>query len=94
MYALTRQVQWKFNERCAKAFCLALMKIAMSDNRQCHIILFSKEVIHYDLLNIDGLEQLMQFLNQTFSGGTDLAACLNKCLEKCNNSSGKIQMWL
>ncbi|HGJ5857835.1 ATPase RavA stimulator ViaA [Arsenophonus nasoniae] len=79
----------KFNERCAKAFCLALMKIAMSDNRQCHIILFSKEVIHYDLLNIDGLEQLMQFLNQTFSGGTDLAACLNKCLEKMQQQQWK-----
>ncbi|CAA2929796.1 hypothetical protein ARSQ2_02450 [Arsenophonus endosymbiont of Bemisia tabaci Q2] len=36
----------------------------------------------------------MQFLNQTFSGGTDLPACLNKCLEKCKNSNGKIQMWL
>ena len=35
----------KFNEHCAKAFCLALMKIAMPDNRQCHIILFSMEVI-------------------------------------------------
>lgn len=79
----------QFNERCAKAFGLALMKIAMSDNRQCHIILFSKEVIHYDLLNIDGLEQLMQFLNQTFSGGTDLAACLNKCLEKMQEQQWK-----
>lgn len=79
----------KFNENCAKAFCLALMKIALSDNRQCHIILFSMEVIDYDLSNNDGLEQLMQFLNQTFSGGTDLAACLNKCLKKMQQQQWK-----
>lgn len=79
----------KFNEHCAKAFCLALMKIAMRDNRQCHIILFSMEVIHYDLLNNDGLEQLIQFFNQTFSGGTDLAACLNKCVEKMQQRQWK-----
>ena len=37
-----------FNERCAKAFCLALVKIAMADNRQCHVMLFSTEQVHYD----------------------------------------------
>ncbi|MBP6121711.1 MULTISPECIES: ATPase RavA stimulator ViaA [Providencia] len=66
------------NERCAKAFCLALMKIALADNRACHIMLFSTEIIHYDLLSADGLEQCIRFLQQTFRGGTDLAACLQE----------------
>lgn len=61
----------------------------MSDNRQCHIILFSMEVIDYDLLSNNGLEKLMQFLNQIFSGGTDLATCLNKCLEKMQQQQCK-----
>ena len=70
------------NERCAKAFCLALMKIALADNRACHIMLFSTEIVHYDLLSIDGLEQCIRFLHQTFRGGTDLAACLKETATK------------
>ena len=31
-----------FNEQCAKAFCLALMRIALADNRRCFIMLFSQ----------------------------------------------------
>src|SRR5699024_9109305 len=70
------------NERCAKAFCLALMKIALADNRACHVMLFSTEIVHYDLLSADGLEQCMRFLHQTFRGGTDLAACLRETTVK------------
>ena len=70
------------NERCAKAFCLALMKIALADNRSCHIMLFSTQIVHYDLLSADGLEQCIQFLHQTFRGGTDLAGCLQETVIK------------
>ena len=38
-----------FNEQCAKAFCLALMRIALADNRRCFIMLFSSEVVRYEL---------------------------------------------
>lgn len=67
-----------FNERCAKAFCLALVKIAMADDRACHVMLFSTEIIHYDFLAQDGLEQMIRFLQQSFRGGTDLASCLEQ----------------
>ncbi|MEY1390718.1 ATPase RavA stimulator ViaA [Providencia stuartii] len=70
------------NERCAKAFCLALLKIALADNRSCHIMLFSTELVHYDLLSVDGLEQCIRFLHQTFRGGTDLANCLQETVKK------------
>ncbi|MBI6548147.1 ATPase RavA stimulator ViaA [Xenorhabdus lircayensis] len=78
-----------FNEQCAKAFCLALMRIALADNRHCHIMLFSTELIHYDLTSPDGLTQAMHFLGQTFRGGTDLASCLNATVEKMKENIWK-----
>ncbi|WP_338883926.1 MULTISPECIES: ATPase RavA stimulator ViaA [Xenorhabdus] len=76
-----------FNEQCAKAFCLALMRIALADNRHCHIMLFSTQLIHYDLTSPDGFTQAMHFLGQTFRGGTDLASCLNATVEKMQENS-------
>ncbi|MDR0218578.1 MAG: ATPase RavA stimulator ViaA [Enterobacteriaceae bacterium] len=75
-----------FNECCAKAFCLALMRIALADNRKCHIILFSTECAHYDLTSQDGLTEAVHFLGQTFRGGTDLAFCLKKTIEKMQDN--------
>ena len=71
-----------FNERCAKAFCLALLKVAMADNRRCHIMLFAHEVVSYELTADDGINQAIRFLSQRFRGGTDLAACLHQVLQK------------
>ena len=71
-----------FNERCAKAFCLALLKVALADNRRCYIMLFAHEVIGYELTAADGISQAIRFLNQRFRGGTDLAACLDAVLQK------------
>ena len=71
-----------FNEQCAKAFCLALLRIALADNRRCYIMLFASEVIHYELTSSSGLEQAMRFLGQHFRGGTDLSACLTATLDK------------
>ncbi|CNF97219.1 ATPase RavA stimulator ViaA [Yersinia similis] len=71
-----------FNEQCAKAFCLALLRIALADNRRCYIMLFSTEIIHYELSADNGIEQAIRFLNQHFRGGTDLAACLTNTLNK------------
>ncbi|MEQ1962763.1 ATPase RavA stimulator ViaA [Xenorhabdus khoisanae] len=78
-----------FNEQCAKAFCLALMRIALADNRHCHIMLFSTELVHYDLTSPDGLTQAVHFLGQTFKGGTDLASCLNATVEKMKENIWK-----
>ncbi|BDH47766.1 protein ViaA [Salmonella enterica subsp. enterica serovar Choleraesuis] len=71
-----------FNEQCAKAFCLALMRIALADNRRCFIMLFSSEVVRYELTSRDGLEQAVRFLSQRFRGGTYLAGCLRAVVEK------------
>ena len=74
-----------FNEQCAKAFCLALMRVALADNRRCFIMLFSSEVVHYELTCEGGLEQAIRFLSQRFRGGTDLASCFRAIIERLQN---------
>ncbi|MDX5630549.1 MULTISPECIES: ATPase RavA stimulator ViaA [unclassified Brenneria] len=71
-----------FNERCAKAFCLALLRVALADGRRCYIMLFSTGIVQYELTGENGLEQAVRFLSQTFRGGTDLSACLSTLLRK------------
>lgn len=72
-----------FNEQCAKAFCLALMRVALADDRRrCFIMLFSSEVVGYELTNQQGIEQTIRFLSQRFRGGTDLADCFRSIVER------------
>ena len=71
-----------FNEQCAKAFCLALMRVALADKRRCFIMLFSSEVVGYELTSQQGLEQAIRFLSQRFRGGTDLASCFRAVIER------------
>lgn len=71
-----------FNEQCAKAFCLALMRVALADNRRCYIMLFSSEVVRYELTGRQGLEQAIRFLSQQFRGGTDMASCFRAIIEQ------------
>ncbi|MEN3262173.1 ATPase RavA stimulator ViaA [Sodalis endosymbiont of Spalangia cameroni] len=71
-----------FNEECAKGFCLALMRIALADDRRCFISLFSTGQVDYELTADGGLEQAIRFLGQRFRGGTDLAACLTALTDK------------
>ncbi|PWC20053.1 ATPase RavA stimulator ViaA [Brenneria roseae subsp. roseae] len=75
-----------FNERCAKAFCLALLRIALADNRRCYIMLFSTGMVRYELTSANGIEQAIRFLSQSFRGGTDLSACLSALLEKMDDT--------
>lgn len=50
-----------FNEQCAKAFCTALMRIALAENRRCYIMLFSTEIVRYELSGPQGIEQAIRF---------------------------------
>jgi len=76
-----------FNESCAKAFCLALLRIALADNRRCYVMLFASEVVQYELTGPQGLEQAIRFLGQHFHGGTDLTACLAQTLTKMREAA-------
>ncbi|KAA8995144.1 ATPase RavA stimulator ViaA [Affinibrenneria salicis] len=75
-----------FNEHCAKAFCLALLRIALADNRRCYVMLFSSGIISYELTADSGIEQAIRFLSQRFHGGTDLSSCLYELLDKMDQS--------
>jgi len=75
-----------FNERCAKAFCLALLKVALADKRRCYIMLFAHDVVGYELTSDDGIAQAIRFLSQRFRGGTDLAACLDAVVKRMEGS--------
>ncbi|AWK13241.1 ATPase RavA stimulator ViaA [Candidatus Fukatsuia symbiotica] len=79
----------QFSEQCAKAFCLALLRIALADSRRCYVMLFATEVVHYELSADNGIEQAIRFLGQRFRGGTDLAACLANTLAKMEE-----QQWI
>ncbi|MBP2169036.1 uncharacterized protein with von Willebrand factor type A (vWA) domain [Erwinia toletana] len=71
-----------FNERCAKAFCLALLKVALADKRRCYIMLFAHDVVGYELTADDGIAEAIRFLSQRFRGGTDLAACMEAVVRR------------
>jgi uncharacterized protein with von Willebrand factor type A (vWA) domain len=75
-----------FNEQCAKAFCLALLRIALADNRRCCIMLFANQIVHYKLTAASGIEQAVRFLGQHFRGATDLVACLSATVSKMAES--------
>lgn len=70
-----------FPEQCAKAMAYALMQIALAENRDCYVMLFSTEHITYELTRQDGLREVSDFLSYTFHGGTDLEPALEQAIE-------------
>lgn len=51
-----------FPEQCAKAMAYALMQIALAEQRDCYVIIFSTEHITYELTKQDGLREAADFL--------------------------------
>jgi uncharacterized protein with von Willebrand factor type A (vWA) domain len=76
-----------FPEQCAKAMAYALMQIALAEDRDCYVILFSTEQITYELTKRDGLREASDFLSYQFHGGTEFEPVLMKSVELM--SSGK-----
>ncbi|WP_070966176.1 ATPase RavA stimulator ViaA [Vibrio sonorensis] len=70
-----------FPEMCAKAMAYALMQIALAEERDCYVMLFSSEYITYELTRQDGLREASDFLSYQFHGGTDFEAVLLKSVE-------------
>ncbi|PMH37093.1 protein viaA [Vibrio sp. 10N.286.49.B3] len=70
-----------FPEQCAKAMAYALMQIALAEERDCFVILFSTEQITYELTRQDGLREASDFLSYSFHGGTDFEPVLIKSID-------------
>ena len=68
-------------EQYAKAFAYGLMQIALAENRDCYIIIFSTQLITYELTKEKGLSEILSFLSYTFNGGTDLAPVLEQSID-------------
>ncbi|MGY4013824.1 ATPase RavA stimulator ViaA [Aeromonas molluscorum] len=71
-----------YPEECAKALFLALLKVAMDEQRGCFLMLFSTEVATLEIRADTGLDQTERFLSMSFHGGTDLVPCLAQALEQ------------
>jgi len=69
-----------YPEDCAKGFCFALLQIALSENRACVIMLFSTDVVTYELTGPEGLQEALNFLGCSFKGGTDLEPCMHQVM--------------
>lgn len=70
-----------FPEQCAKALAYGLMQIALAEERDCYVILFSTQQITYELSKQDGLKEVADFLSYQFHGGTDLEPVLEKSIQ-------------
>ncbi|WP_260260596.1 ATPase RavA stimulator ViaA [Vibrio intestinalis] len=70
-----------FPEQCAKAMAYALMQIALAEDRDCYVILFSTQLITYQLTKQDGLREASDFLSYSFHGGTDLEPVIKQTVE-------------
>ncbi|MGF1760661.1 ATPase RavA stimulator ViaA [Photobacterium sagamiensis] len=76
-----------FPEQCAKALAYGLMQIALAEDRDCYVIMFSTQQITYELTKQDGLTEVLNFLSYSFHGGTDLGPVLDQSIDLM--SSGK-----
>jgi len=70
-----------FPELCAKALCLGLMQHAMSEQRECYVVIFSTDIVCFELNAERGLSEALDFLSYSFNGGTDLQPCIQHAVE-------------
>ncbi|ELR65700.1 hypothetical protein C942_00785 [Photobacterium marinum] len=78
-----------FPEQCAKALAYGLMQIALAEDRDCYVIMFSTQQITYELTKQDGLREVLNFLSYSFHGGTDLGPVLDQSIELMSNEKYK-----
>ncbi|HBH34984.1 MAG TPA: hypothetical protein DDW45_00805 [Gammaproteobacteria bacterium] len=72
-------------EQVAKALVLEALRIAFEEDRRCYVYSFSgpDQVLQHELdLATGGLANLLQFLQQSFHGGTDVSKPLLMAIDK------------
>lgn len=69
------------SELIAKALSLFLAMQAMQDQRPMYLINFSTQVTTLQLTQAQGIDDLLQFLRQSFYGGTDIIPALMHAIE-------------
>lgn len=77
-------------EEVAKAAVLALLRVALEEERDCYLINFSSTTRCLDLSRLTtALPELLRFLEFSFHGGTDLAPALRECLQVLDQGAFK-----
>ena len=72
-------------EQIAKALVLEALRIATDEARACYVYSFGgqQQILEHELdLSKGGLSQLLNFLQHSFTGGTDVSYALRKALHK------------
>jgi len=68
-------------ELVAKTAVLALLRVALEEDRACYLINFSSRTKSLDLSRVgETLPSLLRFLEFSFHGGTDLGPALTECV--------------
>lgn len=66
-----------YPEIIAKTICLAILKIALKENRNCYLITFSTNIATLDMSNLkNSMDKIIEFLSMSFHGGTDASPAL------------------
>jgi uncharacterized protein with von Willebrand factor type A (vWA) domain len=75
----------------SKAIALEVMRTALKQNRACYLFCFSgqDEVVEFELNLNCGWETILQFLNLSFNGGTDINAVLIHATRKLKTKQWK-----
>ena len=74
-------------EAIAKAMALFLASQAKVQDRPCYLINFSTGISTFELTGSEGIGSLIQFLSQSFHGGTDVAPALRHALKTMQEKS-------
>lgn len=75
-------------EKLAKIIAFAITKIAVSNNRKAYLITFSTRMRTIELTNFqNSLPDLIDFLEMTFSGGTDPGIAVNEAIRKMKDET-------
>jgi uncharacterized protein with von Willebrand factor type A (vWA) domain len=80
-------------EAVAKATVLEAMRTAHAQRRACHVFAFGGdgEVLELDLpVNASGIGTLVQFLGQSFHGGTDICGPIDRTLAKIEQADWQL----
>jgi len=80
-------------EAVAKAVVLEAMRTAHAQRRSCHVFAFGGpgELVEMELnLDSGGIERVTRFLGQSFHGGTDICAPLEKALARLEDSRWRL----
>lgn len=77
----------------AKAAVLEAMRVAHAQQRPCYVYAFSgpEDIAERELpLSVEGVEALLDFLAQSFSGGTDIAGPLARALDRMDDAQWRL----